>query len=66
MDGFDYVGMEGFFQCDGKFLHIHVVQKKGTWQIAKYVQLNTMFVVYIHHFASYNKKKTKVTQLIPL
>ncbi len=42
------------------------MQEKGTWQIVEYVQLNTMFVVYIHHFASYNKEKTKVTQLIPL
>jgi hypothetical protein len=25
MDGFDYVGMEGF-QCDEFFLHIHVVK----------------------------------------
>jgi hypothetical protein len=45
---------------------LKLVREKGTWQIVEYVQLNTMFVVYIHHFAKYNKEKTKVTQLIPL
>jgi hypothetical protein len=34
-------------------------------KIVEFVQLNTMCVVYNHHFIIYSKDKTKVTQLVP-
>jgi hypothetical protein len=36
-------------------------QDKRTWQIIESIRLNTMCVIYNHHFAIYNNDKTKLT-----
>ncbi len=68
MDGPIYVGVEGS-QYKENFLSTHVSkaprQEKGNRAIMESTHLSSMCPTYNHHFAIYNKNKSKNTQLIP-